>query len=240
MWYTTWFGTPYYKLLYGHRDEQEAEAWVTELLSRVGLPEGSTILDIACGRGRHARCFANAGMRVTGIDLSEESIREARVNCAEGVFHVHDMREPFAMGTFDMAVCLFTSLGYSTDRADDQRGMNAAARALKPGGRFVLDLMNTTRVCRELVGSERVEAEGATFDIERSMEGRDIVKRIHVRDGENDLRFVERVHAFELQEIENIVERAGLRIFDRTDGPPFTAFDVHSAERLVIWAEKPR
>ena len=179
-------------------------------------------------------------MRVTGIDLSEESIREARVNCAEGVFHVHDMREPFAMGTFDMAVCLFTSLGYSTDRADDQRGMNAAARALKPGGRFVLDLMNTTRVCRELVGSERVEAEGATFDIERSMEGRDIVKRIHVRDGENDLRFVERVHAFELQEIENIVERAGLRIFDRTDGPPFTAFDVHSAERLVIWAEKPR
>ena len=239
MWYTTWFGTPYYKLLYGHRDDVEARDWVEAIVARLGSKEGRAVLDIACGRGRHARWFAHAGAKVTGIDLSAESIAEARAGCPGAVFHVHDMREPFARDAFDLAVCLFTSLGYSADRNDDQRAVDAAATALRPGGRFVLDLMNTERVCRELVHREHLDVEGVAFDIERALEDGAIVKRIRVRDGEDDLRFVERVHAFTPLSVEHMVERAGLRIFDRTDGPPFAPFDPNISERLVIWAERP-
>jgi SAM-dependent methyltransferase len=240
MWYTTWFGTPYYKLFYGHRDREEAAQWVAALIRRLSLEPGSEVLDIACGRGRHAQGFASAGMHVTGIDLSEESIQEARISCPTGRFAVHDMRSPFALGRFDLAVCLFTSLGYSQDRKDDQRSVDAMAQALRPGGHLVLDLMNIAKVCRELVSQERMTVGETSFEIERSMEGLDVVKRIHVTDGENDLRFVERVHAFEADEIDTIVERAGLRIFDRTDGPPFDRFDPMTSDRLVIWASKPR
>lgn len=240
MWYTTWFGTPYYKLLYGHRDREEAARWVAALVQRLALAPGSEVLDIACGRGRHAHEFANAGMHVTGIDLSEESIHEARIACPTARFAVHDMRTPYASGRFDLAVCLFTSLGYSQDRQDDQRSVDAMAQALRPDGHLVLDLMNTAKVCRELVGHEHLTVGETSFEIERCMEGPDIVKRIHVTDGENDLRFVERVHAFGAEEIGTMVERAGLRIFDRTDGPPFDRFDPMTSERLVIWASKPR
>lgn len=240
MWYTTWFGTPWYKLLYGHRDEQEAKAWVVGIIEKLGLESGQRVLDMACGRGRHCACFAGEGLLTTGVDLCVESITEARAHCPGAEFHVHDMREPIGAGSFDAAVCLFTSLGYSTDRSDDERALHAAATNLRPGGRFVLDLMNSERIARELVAEEDIESHGVQFHITRALEGGAVVKRIRVKHGENDLRYVERVHAFTPEEATAMVERAGLRIFDRTDGPPFKAFDPSTSERLVIWAARDR
>jgi hypothetical protein len=52
--------------------------------------------------------------------------------------------------------------------------------------------------------------------------------------------FAERVHAFAPEEIAALIERSGLRIVDRTDGPIFTPFDAERSHRLVIWAERPR
>lgn len=240
MWYTTWFCTPYYKLLYGHRDESDASAWVQGIVQRLALRPGDALLDMACGRGRHVAGFVRAGLKVTGIDLSRESIAEARTRCPEAELHVHDMRETLIPGGFQAVVCLFTSLGYSNDRDDDQRSVNAAAGALLPGAAFVLDLMNAARVRQDLVADERLEAEGVRFHITRTIEHDAVVKRIQVIDAEDELRFVERVHAFTLPEVEALVERAGLRIFDRTDGPPFGPFDPATSDRLVIWARKPR
>jgi SAM-dependent methyltransferase len=240
MWYTTWFCTPYYKLLYGHRDENDASTWVDGIVQRLDLRKGDALLDMACGRGRHVAGFEQKGLKVTGIDLSRESIQEARARCPQAELFVHDMRRTLATGGFQAVVCLFTSLGYSTDREDDQRSVNAAAEALAPGGALVLDLMNTARVRKELVAEEHLEAEGVRFHITRTLENSTVVKRIHVLDGEDELRFVERVHAFTPVEVDLLMERAGLRIFDRTDGPPFGPFDTDTSERLVIWARKPR
>jgi cyclopropane fatty-acyl-phospholipid synthase-like methyltransferase len=77
-WFKHWFGTPWYALLYGHRDELEAKAWVDCILDRWALPPGSRVLDLACGRGRHVRWMQEAGMQATGVDISEESIDHAR------------------------------------------------------------------------------------------------------------------------------------------------------------------
>jgi hypothetical protein len=99
--------------------------------------------------------------------------------------------------------------------------------------------MNFERACRELVAHEEVEAGGMRFDIARTMEGRDIIKRIRVKDAGGEHHFTERVHAFAQEEVEAMIERAGLRIFDRTDGPVFTPFDPDGSERLVIWAQRP-
>lgn len=238
-WFTDWFGTPYYALLYGHRDEADARPWARAIMRRLDLRPGDHLLDLACGRGRHAAHFAAAGLHVTGLDLSEPSIAEARRSVPTAEFHVHDIREPYAQGRFDAAVCLFTSLGYSTDRSDDQRAIDAAAEALRPGGRFVLDLLNGERVSHALVAEECIPAGRVRFTITRSLQGPDIVKDITADDDGTVHRFRERVHAWKVEEVEAMVVRGGFEIEAITDGPEPVPFDAATSERIVVWARRP-
>ena len=97
-WFRNWFGTRYYSLLYGHRDAQDAQQWVDLLLDRWGLRPGDRVLDMACGRGRHAQWFVERGMQVTGIDIDANSIEEARSAFPGVTFMEHDMRAPLQRG----------------------------------------------------------------------------------------------------------------------------------------------
>ena len=76
-WFKNWFNSPYYHQLYFNRDEKEAAAFINKLIEHLKPAAGNTMLDVACGKGRHSVQLANAGFNVTGIDLSEESILEA-------------------------------------------------------------------------------------------------------------------------------------------------------------------
>src|SRR5688572_3922982 len=77
-WYQIWFDSPYYHLLYKHRDEEEARKFLDNLLAFLNPPPKSKILDVACGIGRHALHLSQKGMDVTGIDLSERNIAKAK------------------------------------------------------------------------------------------------------------------------------------------------------------------
>src|SRR5690554_744393 len=77
-WFETWFDTSYYHILYQNRDFVEAERFITNLLAFLKLPAGSNCLDLACGKGRHSVFLNKHGLKVTGVDLSENSINEAK------------------------------------------------------------------------------------------------------------------------------------------------------------------
>jgi len=238
-WYRSWFGTRYYALLYGHRNERDAQVWVDAILDRWAMPKGARILDMACGRGRHAGCFMERGMVVTGIDISKGSIDEARKQHPGVDFHVHDMREAFANQQFDAVTCMFTSLGYFDTEEDDRKVLKAAYDALRPGGYFVVDFMNTPRVLRDLVASEQLQHEGVHFDIERVVEGNTIVKRIRVIDKEHTEEFEERVQALLPDAIEAMAVEAGFEVLERTDGPIPTPYSPYHSERCVFWMKRP-
>jgi len=238
-WYKSWFGTRYYALLYGHRNERDAQLWVDAILGRWNLPHGASVLDMACGRGRHAAWFHERGMQVTGIDISATSIAEARALHGGVEFHVHDMREPFADQQFDAVTCLFTSLGYFDTIDDDRKVLQAAFGALKPGGHLVIDFMNTPRVLRHLVPEERLEHEGIRFHIERWVEANTIVKRISIQDGSHTEVFEERVQALQPDTIDALVAEAGFELLDRTDGPIPEAYSPDHSERCVFWMKRP-
>ena len=53
-WYASWFDTPYYHILYKDRDNAEADSFMERLTSFLQLKQNDTILDLACGKGRHA------------------------------------------------------------------------------------------------------------------------------------------------------------------------------------------
>jgi SAM-dependent methyltransferase len=238
-WFEEWFGTRYYALLYGHRDERDAGAWVEMIMRQWRLRPGSRILDMACGRGRHAGCFQAAGMQVEGIDLSAQSIAEARERYPEVPFHVHDMRQPFAEGRFDGVTCLFTSLGYFDNLSDDSAVLRSAYHALVPGGRLVIDFMNTPKVLSELVAQETMEKEGVRFEIARRSENGIIIKSIVVFDGDRIERFEERVLALLPEVIEGLAVQEGFEVEARTDGPDPAPYDPLRSGRYVLWLKRP-
>jgi SAM-dependent methyltransferase len=238
-WFKTWFGTRYYALLYGHRDEQDAQNWVDAIIGRWQLPVGSSVLDIGCGRGRHAGLFARAGMQVTGLDLSEQSIEEARIAWPKVEFHVHDMRHPFADERFDAAVCLFTTLGYFDTLQDDLAVLRAAYGALRPGGRLVIDFMNTPKVLANLVNEEELEREGVRFHVLRAVEEGVVVKRIAVSDAGHTSHYEERVQALTPESLERMALEVGFIMEGRTDGPKSKPYITELSERYVLWLKRP-
>ena len=77
-WYTSWFDSPYYHSLYSHRNDQEAADFVSRLINLIQPSKDAHILDVGCGRGRHAFELYRHGFKVTGIDLSHENIKYAK------------------------------------------------------------------------------------------------------------------------------------------------------------------
>jgi len=112
-WFASWFDSPYYHKLYDHRDYSEAELFISNLITYLAPPKSSRALDLACGKGRHSAQLAKNGLKVTGVDLSQESIDHAiSLNIDNTSFYTHDMRKPFRINYYNYIFNLFTSFGY--------------------------------------------------------------------------------------------------------------------------------
>lgn len=109
------------------------------------LKKGSRVLDLCCGAGRHAAFLARRGVFVTGVDSSAPYLKRARK--AAGKLKTlrllrADMRTLPFKAEFDAAYNVWTSFGYFSKAADDLRTLRAVARALKPGGLFLIDVID--------------------------------------------------------------------------------------------------
>ena len=134
-------------------EQTKAEAdFITDSL---GCPAGAHLLDVPCGNGRLSFELARRGYRVTGVDISDEFIAEARSLIAAGSwdpspdadgtdatprieFILGDMRFIEGDAIYDGAYCFGNSFGY-LEYSDMEMFLNRVARALKPGARFVIE-----------------------------------------------------------------------------------------------------
>jgi SAM-dependent methyltransferase len=117
----------------------------------LGLAKGSRVLDIPCGTGRHAVRLARRGASVLGVDITPAYLREARraaVKLPNVRFVRGDMRRIPLRGEFDAAINLWTSFGYFEKPSDDLKTLRGVARALKPGGLFLIDTADVTTIRR--------------------------------------------------------------------------------------------
>ncbi|MFB6259050.1 MAG: methyltransferase domain-containing protein [Flavobacteriales bacterium] len=239
-WYESWFDSPYYHILYKDRDEDEAAFFVDQLANRLKARKGDRILDLACGKGRHAVQLHRKGFDVTGVDLSQNSIEQAKAHEAPGLrFDVHDMRHVYDREEkFDKVLNLFSSFGYFRSEGENYRVIKAASEQLNPGGELVIDFMNAQKAVQELVPHEVKTVEGIEFHIDRYVEYGILVKRIAFYDEGKGHEFKEKLRILFDNDLQVMLERAGMKVIDRFGDYALEPFDRRSSERLIIVARK--
>lgn len=239
-WFESWFGSPYYTILYQHRDEQEAQAFIEKLLAHLNPPAGCRMVDIACGEGRYAIQLEEHGYDVTGIDLSHLSIEKAKAAESDTLhFYVHDMRFPFYINYFDYAFNFFTSFGYFQHDRDHMMAAKSFAAALKPGGTLVIDYLNSNIVIQKLVAEEKVVRGSYIFNIRRQVAHHHIVKDIRFTDADGKERhYTESVAAFSKEDFENMFTKAGLHLQETFGDYQLNPFDATASPRLIMVFKK--
>jgi SAM-dependent methyltransferase len=129
----SWLGIPW-----GDQTRQEADF----IQESVGVPPPAQLLDVPCGGGRHSHTLAGRGYNLTAVDISSEFLDAARSAPAGPpgtiAWEHREMRDLPWPEAFDGAYCFGNSFGYLDDQGN-AAFLNAVARALKPGARFVLD-----------------------------------------------------------------------------------------------------
>ena len=126
--------------------------WITEML---GLKNGEAVLDLGCGPGLYASRFARAGLQVTGMDYSHSSIDYARRYASENKLNIdYRFQNYLELDEKNLYDAVFLIYGDFCPLNPQQRStlLENIHRALKPGGRFVLDV--TTREHRRKYGNK--------------------------------------------------------------------------------------
>lgn len=210
--------------------------WIWKLLE---LQPQMEVLDLGCGHGRIANRLAERGCRVTGLDLSPTFLKRAREDAAAlgvTVDYVHgDMRDLTWTRRFDRVVNWGNVFNYFDDDADGQRVLALIAKALKAGGRLLIDTENYPSYVRNYQPSHVVEHNGDLVVDQHRLDpltSRSIATRTVFRDG-NVRRepSSSRVHTF--PELRDWLRVAGFVTVDGygEDGTPLTA--EHRRQRVV-------
>jgi len=143
-WWETYFDENYLKL-YSHT-EKNAPFEVEGIIKLLGIKPAAEILDLGCGFGRHSIVLASKGFNVTGLDLSESVLQQARRKADMLKINLElvkqDMRDIPHFNKFDAVINLFTAFGIFDTEAEDLLVLQGVAKALKPGGQFLIDTIN--------------------------------------------------------------------------------------------------
>lgn len=240
-WFERSFGSDY-MIVYKHRNWEQAQQEVQRMSGWLELQHNDEVLDIGCGMGRHSLALAELGYRVTGIDLSEALLTEARRHNEDGLIETllqGDMRElPFEAGSFDATVNLFTSFGYFQDERDNKRVLSEIRRVLRAGGRFLIDFLNPANVERTLVPrSERVdETSGLRIEETRSITDGWVIKQIRIgaADGSDVRQYEERVRLYPLAWFEAALAEAGLKLEHVYGNYEGGGYDELASKRMIL------
>lgn len=214
----------------------------------LALEPRSRLLDLACGSGRQTLELARRGHRVLGLDPSAEALALARAAARQERLNVHflknDVRNIPYRGEFDAAVCLSSSFGRLPNERDDLRCLESVRKALKVGGRLLLDLLNKEWLMRHFepnVWEQGEEGRGDVvldqisfnFETGRLDDRRTLVSK----DGTRHPVFVS-LRVYALTEAKSLLARAGLAYVQSWGGFDGAAYGMDSP-RMIVMALRP-
>jgi SAM-dependent methyltransferase len=252
-WYKTWFNSQYYLDLYKHRDTTDAKKIISLLFKNIKLKRGSKILDLACGNGRHSILFAKRGYNVTGIDLSGYLILHAKKKLKNEYekfkdnlkFEIKDMRDIEHVSEFDMVVNLFTSFGYFIKHSDNQKVIKGISSALKPGGYFIFDFLNSIYLKKNLVQFDTTKFDSKAAVQVRAIVNDTVIKEIYIISARKPkhyypdiAHYTEKIKLYTIDDIEKMFIKYGLKIEKKFGDYNGSQFHKNRSKRLIIIAKK--
>jgi SAM-dependent methyltransferase len=243
-WFVDLFDEDYLRTL-PFLTPQATQAEAEFVIDAMGLAPGAQVLDVGCGYGRHAMELAARGYHVVGLDLStpllvrggEEAHRRGlSINFIRG-----DMRELDFEGQFDAAYCLFSTFGYFDDETNKKAIANIA-RALKPGGRVLIEILNRDYVIADLPTRVWWEGDGCVVleEVELNyFSSRIQVNRSVVFDDGRQLEQEISVRAYSLHEVGKLMHSAGFRVLE-VSGAYHTRgrFFGNQSRHIIVLAER--
>lgn len=241
LWYENWFNSKYYHILYQNRSHQEAEAFIDTLFTYLNPQKTAQVVDMACGKGRHAKKIADLGYETIGLDLSKESIHDAmKFEKCNLHFFIHDMLKSPAIHfqNADLILNLFTSFGYFKTLEDHTKVVENFANCMKSGGLFLFDFMNAYKVVQELVQEEVKVLDGISFKITKEFKNHIIYKTIEFEDEGIHHRHTEEVFALDHSDFKTIFETCGFNIESTFGDYQLNPFNKEESSRLIIIAKK--
>jgi ubiquinone/menaquinone biosynthesis C-methylase UbiE len=142
-----------YDLFYSDKPYDQEAKLVAELLSELEVPPPASLLELACGTGRHALEFERLGFSVVATDHSGDMLTRARHRAEKAGSHVEfqerDMRDLGQQeSSFDAVVCLFDSIGYLQTNDAILQALRGAHRSLRRGGALVLEFWHAAAMLR--------------------------------------------------------------------------------------------
>jgi len=244
-WFDSFFVQGRYAEQLERVPEERTEQEVAFIAERLGLGEEARVLDLCCGIGRHTVPLAKRGFRMAGLDLDGEALEKAKVRAqkagVEITWHQADMRDIPYEGVLDAVISWFTSWGFYESDEDDAQVLAAVAGALKPGGRFMLEVANRESIFHRYRDTEwREETDGALVLTRRELDlagSRNYVTETVIRpDGSRSERW-HRVRFYSLTELSRMLTEAGLAVEQTWGGSDGSPYDL-SSRRLVVLARK--
>jgi len=236
-WFTEWFNTSYYHILYKNRNDSDAQLFMQNITVFLNLKKGAHIADLPCGKGRHSIYLNSLGYKVTGGDLSENSILHAKQFENESLnFEVWDMRDPIDH-TYDAIFNLFTSFGYFEDDRDDIKVLRNIKKGLNKNGLFVFDFLNATKLEATLVKEETKVVEEITFNIRREIKNGFILKHISFTEANIAHSYTERVKYLDLSKMTSYLNKVGFQLVAIFGDYNLTTFEKNTSDRLILVAK---
>lgn len=224
---------------------QATQAEALFVADALGTEPGARLLDVGCGYGRHAMELAARGYQIVALDLSlplllrgadEAQRRGLTINFIHG-----DMRDLAFESQFDGIYCLFSTFGYF-DEDTNRKTIEGMARAMKPGARLVLDVLNRDYLIGEL--PTRVWWEGDGCVVLEEVDFNYFSSRVHsnrsiVFDDGRQIEQEISIRAYSLHELGKLLHAAGLRVIE-VSGSMAThgRFFGNQSRGLIVVAEK--
>jgi SAM-dependent methyltransferase len=244
-WFEELFDQTYFEVYGLSLDRAPAEVDFIE--QALALPEGSAVLDLACGHGRHAVELARRGYEVAGLDLSRallgKAVEMARQAGVRVEFIEEDMRaipETWA-ARFDAVINCFTAWGYFETDAENEKVIEAVARSLKLSGRFFLDTINREHIIRDFRPKMWQESPGGVTSLDETRldltRGRtETTRTLIYPDGKRREQRIS-VRLFTLAEVRAMLEQHNLAVRETYGDWQGGEYGIDS-RRMILLAER--
>jgi SAM-dependent methyltransferase len=225
--------------------QRQTEREAQFIVDALELQPGASVLDLGCGHGRHAMALAQRGFKVTGLDLSLPLLIRAADNARRASLNVNfihgDMRETTFEEEFDAAYCMFTTFGYFDDDTNRKVAANLS-RALKPGGKLLLDVVNRDYLVRDLPTRVWWQGDGCVVleevDFNYFSSRLQVQRSIIFEDG-RQMEHEISIRAYSLHEIGKVLHHSGFRVTEVSGGLTLRGkFFGAVSRQILVCAEK--